>query len=156
MSRRRINVFLEPDHAKLLAEVSTIRGLSKSSIVAAALASALSPDSADEREAAISRRLDRLSRQFSKLEQDQNIAIETLALFVRYYLSVAPVVPESQQTAAWAQGRGRFVKFVQELGRQIQRGRSLVRDLHEEIYPAESDFFPFEQSSSDSDAGAQA
>jgi len=156
MSRRRLNIFLEPDHAKRLADVAALRGLSKSSIIAAALASALSPDSADQREAAISRRLDKLTRQFDKLEQDQNIAIETLALFIRYYLSVTPVVPDAQQPAAWAQGRGRFAKFVQELGRQVQRGKSLVRDLHDEIYPETRDFFTADESASASQTGADA
>lgn len=156
MNRRRMNIFLEPDHAKRLADVAALRGLSKSSIVAAALASALSPDSADQREAAISRRLDKLTRQFDKLEQDQNIAIETLALFIRYYLSVTPMVPDAQQPAAWAQGRGRFAKFVQELGRQVQRGKSLVRDLHEEIYPEEQDFFTADETASPNQTGADA
>src|SRR5258708_3379405 len=118
MSRKRLHIFLEPDHAKRLAACSALTGLSKSSIIAAALASALSPDSADQREAAVSRRLDRLTRQFSKLEQDQNIAIETLALFIRYYLSVTPVVPHAQQLAPWAQGTGRFEQFGQPLCRQ--------------------------------------
>lgn len=156
MSRKRLNIFLEPDHAKRLAEVAALKGLSKSSIIAAALASALSPDSADQREAAVSRRLDRLTRQFSKLEQDQNIAIETLALFIRYYLSVTPVVPDAQQPAAWAQGRGRFAQFVQQLGRQLQGGKSLVRDLHEEIYPETRDFFAFDDGASVGKTGAEA
>src|SRR5690242_20571230 len=103
MKRKRLNIFLEPAHAKRLADTAAVRGKSMSMIVAAALASALSPDSADQREAAIGRRLDRLARQMSKLEQDHNIAIETIALFVRYYLSMSPAVPEAQ--AAWAQGR---------------------------------------------------
>lgn len=156
MRRRRLNIFLEPDHAQRLAELSIAKKLSKSEIIAAALASALSPDSADQREAAISRRLDRLTRQFSKLEQDQNIAIETLALFIRYYLSVTPVVPDGQQLAAWAQGRGRFAQFVQQLGRQLQGGRSLVRDLHEEIYPEARDFFAFDDKETVDQPGAEA
>lgn len=156
MSRTRLNIFLEPDHAKRLADVSALRGISKSKFIAAALASALSPDSADQREAAIARRLDRLTRQLDKVEQDQNIAIETFALFIRYYLSVTPVVPDAQQPAAWAQGRGRFAKFVKELGRQLQRGRSLVRDLHEEIYPEDRDFFTVDDGAPADEAGAQA
>src|SRR5690348_4498437 len=105
MSRMRLNVFLERDHAKQLDALATMKGLSKSSIIAAALASFLSPDGADRREAAIAKRLDRLSRQFDKLERDQNILIETLALYVRYYLSVSAPVPESHQDAARAQGK---------------------------------------------------
>jgi hypothetical protein len=73
-------------------------------IVAAALASWLSPDAGDQREAAIAKRLDRLSRQFERLERDQNIEIETLALFVRYCLTVSTAVTEAHQEAARAQG----------------------------------------------------
>lgn len=141
MSRTRLNIFLEPEHAKRLEELAVMKDLSKSSIIAAALASFLSPDSADRREAAIAKRLDRLSRQFDKLERDQNILIETLALYVRYYLSVTLPVPEAHQDAARAQGRARFEQFVQQLGRHLQRGHSLVREVHDEIFPDESQFF---------------
>ncbi len=111
-----------------------MKGLSKSSIIAAALASFLSPDSADQREAAIGKRLDRLTRQFDKLERDQNILIETLALFIRYYLSVTPAVPEAHQEAARAQGQARFEQFVQQLGpasaaRQQPGARGARRNL---------------------------
>ena len=108
---------------------------SKSSIVAAALASWLSPDAADQREAALAKRLDRLSRQTERLERDQNIQIETLALFIRYYLTVSTPVPEAHQEAARAQGKARFEQFVEQLGRHLLRGRSLVRDVVEELHP---------------------
>jgi hypothetical protein len=141
MSRTRLNVFLEFEHAKRLDELATMKGLSKSSIIAAALASFLSPDGGDRREAAIARRLDQLTRQFDKLERDQNILIETVALFVRYYLSVSLPVPEPHQEAARAQGRARFEQFVQQLARHLQRGNSLVREVHEEVFPDETRFF---------------
>ena len=70
MSRTRLNLFIEHEHAKRLDELAAMKGLSKSSIIAAALASFLSPDSGDQREAAIAKRLDRLSRQLDKLERD--------------------------------------------------------------------------------------
>ena len=141
MTRFRLNTFIEHDHAKRLDELAAMKGVSKSSIVAAALASFLSPDGGDRREAAITRRLDQLTRQFGKLERDQNILIETLALYVRYYLSVTLSVPEAHQEAARAQGRARFEQFIAQLARHLQRGDSLVRDLHEEIVPDESQFF---------------
>jgi hypothetical protein len=141
MSRTRLNLFIEPEHAKRLDELATMKGLSKSSIIAAALASFLSPDSGDQREAAIAKRLDRLSRQLDKLERDQNILIETLALYVRYFLTVSTPVPEAHQEAARAQGRARFEQFVEQLGRHLLRGRSLVRDVVEEIQPDRSPFF---------------
>ncbi|MDX1556816.1 MAG: CopG family transcriptional regulator [Xanthomonadales bacterium] len=134
-SRHRLNLFIERDHARRLDELSTKKGVSKSSIVAAALASWLSPDAADKREAAMAKRLDRLSRQFEKLERDQNILIETVALYVRYYLTVSTPLPESHQEAARAQGRARFEQFIEQLGRHILRGRSLVREVYEELEP---------------------
>ena len=135
MSRARLNLFIQPEHAKRLNELAIKKGVSKSSIIAAALASWLSPDSGDQREAAIAKRLDRLSRQFERLERDQNILIETMALYVRYYLTVSTPVPEAHQDAARAQGKLRFAQFLEQLGRHLQRGRSLVRDVQEEIQP---------------------
>ena len=133
----RMNVFILPEHARQLDVVAAKKGVSKSSIVAAALASWLSPDAADQREAAAAKRLDALARQFERLERDQNILIETLALYVRYFLMVSIPVPEGQQEAARAQGRARYVQFIEQLGRHLQRGRSLVREVHEDIAPAE-------------------
>lgn len=135
MSRARLNIFIEPEHAKRLDRLAVHKGVSKSAVVASALASFLSPDGGDQREAAIAKRLDRLSRQFDRLERDQNILIETVALYVRYFLTVSIPVPEGQQEAARAQGRARFAQFIEQLGRHLQRGRSLVREVHEEIEP---------------------
>lgn len=135
MSQARLNLFIQPDHAKRLDELAAKKGVSKSSIVAAALASWLSPDAGDQREAATAKRLDRLSRQFERLERDQNILIETLALYVRYYLTVSTPIPEAHQEVAKAQGKARFEQFIEQLGRHVLRGRSLVKEVYEEIQP---------------------
>jgi hypothetical protein len=135
MSRTRLNLFIEHEHAQRLEALGTMKGLSKSAIIAAALAAFLAPESGDQREAIIAKRLDRLSRQFDKLERDQNILIETLALYVRYFLTVSNPVPEAHQAAARAQGRARFAQFIEQLGRHLLRGRSLVKDVTEERQP---------------------
>jgi hypothetical protein len=108
-------------------------------VIAAALSSFLSPDATDQREAATAKRLDRLSRQFERLERDQAILIETVALYLRHYLTVALPVPEQQQEALRAQGRARYAQFIEQLARHIQRGRSLVREIHEECAPLDGD-----------------
>ena len=141
MSRSRLNVFLEPDHGRRLAQLAGMKGVSKSAIVAAAFSSYLSPDGGDRREAAIAKRLDKLTRQFDRLERDQTILIETVALFVRYTLTVNAPIPAAHQDAARAQGRERFQQFVDQLARHLQKGRSLVKDVHEEIFPDQSRFF---------------
>ena len=132
MSRARLNIFIEPDHAKRLEQLAAHQGVSKSAVIAAALSSFLSPETAERREAMIVHRLDSLSRQFGRLERDQDILVETLALYVRYYLTVSIPVPEGQLEAARAQGRARYAQFLEQLGRHVQRGRSLVRDLQME------------------------
>ncbi|MDA8449202.1 CopG family transcriptional regulator [Acidovorax sp. GBBC 3332] len=135
MTQQRLNLFIQPEHAKRLDELAAKKGVSKSSIVAAALASWLSTDAGEQREAAIAKRLDRLSRQLERLERDQAILIETLALYVRYYLTVTTPLPEAHQEAARAQGRARFEQFVEQLARHLLRGRSLVRDVVGEMQP---------------------
>ena len=134
MSRARLNVYLEDEHLRRLEEVAALKGISKSSIVAAALATYFSP----ERSAAVTRRLDALSRQFERLERDQTILLETIALWIRHQLAVTAPVPEALQDAARAQGRARFADFLNQLVRHLQRGGSLVREVWHEIDPPSS------------------
>ena len=53
MTRARLNIFVEPEHARRLEDLSLHRGVSKSSVIAAALSSFLSPDDAQRREAVV-------------------------------------------------------------------------------------------------------
>jgi predicted transcriptional regulator len=137
VSRTRLNVFLEREHAKRLDELATLKRISKSGIVAAALASYLSPDGGDRRDAILTRRLDRFAHLFERLERDQTILIETLALFIRHQLAVTAPIPDAYQDAARAQGRVRFEQFTEQLARHLQRGGSLVKEVCEEIAPDE-------------------
>ncbi len=135
MSHYRLNLFIQPEHAKRLDELAAKKACPSRPSSRRRSASWLSPDAGDQREAAIAKRLDRLSRQAERLERDQNIQIETLALFIRYFLTVSTPVPEAHQDAARAQGKARFEQFVEQLGRHLLRGRSLVRDVVEELHP---------------------
>jgi hypothetical protein len=54
---------------------------------------------------------------------------------VRYFLTVSTPVPEAHQDAAKAQGKVRFEQFIEQLGRHLLRGRSLVKEVIEEIQP---------------------
>jgi predicted transcriptional regulator len=138
VSRARLNVFLEPDHALQLEELATLKGVSKSGIIAAAVASYFSPEGPNQRNATLGRRLDALARQIDRVERDQSVLLETVALWVRHQLAVSTPVPEGLQEAARAQGRARFADFVTQLARHLQRGGSLVGDVWREIAPEES------------------
>jgi hypothetical protein len=130
--KTRLNIYLSPGQHEEIAALSAKRRVSKSSVIEAAVASMLSPDSADAREAVFVRRLDRHTRQLERVERDLAIAIETIALFVRFWLAVTPPLPESAQAAAKAKGTERYRDFVETLG---QRGNSLVREISLEIWP---------------------
>ena len=137
MSKARLNIFLEPDHANRLDELATLKGVSKSGIVATAVSAYLSPEGPSQRSATICRRLDALSRQIERLERDQTILLETIALWIRHQLAVGSPVPEGLQDAARAQGRARFADFTAQLARHLQRGGSLVSEVWQEISPEE-------------------
>src|SRR5271166_4856262 len=74
---------LPPDLAGKLADYAARKGATQSLVVEAALTSHLAPDGADRLEAALARRLDRMSRQIERLERHVYIFNEALAVFVR-------------------------------------------------------------------------
>ncbi|MCK1499246.1 CopG family transcriptional regulator [Bradyrhizobium sp. 188] len=131
--RDRMNVYLPPELLKQISDLADRKKISRSAIVEAAVASFLSPDGSDRREAAFTRRLDRLSRQMQRLERDVGLTAETLALFVRFWLTVTPPLPNDAQAAAQAKGRERFEGFVEALGRRLQKGQSFLREIPEDI-----------------------
>ena len=61
------------DLARQIADLADRKKISRSAIVEAAVASFLSPDGADKREAALTRRLDRMTRQIHRIERDLGI-----------------------------------------------------------------------------------
>jgi len=133
--KSRLNCYFDPKLADRLADLAARQGVHRSQLVEAALTSFLSPDALDRREAAYVRRLDRISRQLERIERDLTIAIEAQALFVRFWLSVTAPVPASQQAASKAQGTQRYQGYIETLGRRLQRGDSLVREISQEIWP---------------------
>jgi hypothetical protein len=130
------NVYFPPGLLRQLIDLADRKRLSRSSIVEAAVTSFLSPDGADRKEAVFDRRLDRLSRQIQRLERDLSIATETVALFVRFWLSVTPQLPADAQAAAQAKGKERFEGFVEALGRRLAQGRTLLHDIPRDIDPS--------------------
>jgi hypothetical protein len=131
--RHRMNVYFPPELLKQITDLADRKKLSRSAIVEAAVASFLSPDGADRREAAFARRLDQLSRQVQRLERNVGIAIETLALFVRFWLTVTPPLPADVQAAAQLKGRQRYEGFVEALGQRLQKGQSLLHEIPEDV-----------------------
>lgn len=126
---------LPPDLARLLADYASRKRVPQALLVETALSSYLSPDNSERMEAALGRRLDRLTRQVERLERHVTISNEALALFVRFWLTATPPLPDTAQPAAQAKGRERYERFVEALGRRLAKGQSLAQEISEDIAP---------------------
>ena len=134
--KERLSVYLDPPVMRSLIDYANRRGKSKSLIAEAAIGSFLSPDAAERQEATIARRLDRLGRQSERLERDVGITVETLALFVRFWLTATPALPEQTQADARAKGAERYHAFIEALGRRLAKGPTLLREVSLDVTAA--------------------
>jgi predicted transcriptional regulator len=130
--KARLSVYLDGDVMRSLADFAARRDQSRSLVAEAAIASFLSPDSDERREAIIARRLDGIDRRIQRLERDTNIAIETMALFVRFWLSTTPPLPDATQAATRAKALERYDSFLDALGRRLAKGPKLRQEIGEE------------------------
>ena len=131
--RNRLNIYLSPELLRQIAELASRKKLSQSAIIQAAVTSFLSPDGADRREAAFTRRLDLLTRQIQRLERNAGVTMETLAMFVRFLLTITPPLPPDDQAALQAKGQQRYEGFVEALRRRLQKGQSFLNEIPEDV-----------------------
>lgn len=124
---------LPVDLTRQLADHARSRRVSQTALVEAALAAFLSPDGADRLEAALGRRLDRITRQADRLEWNVDLVNETLALFIRFWLTSNAPLPETALAAAQAVGRERWERFVESLARRMESGPRLGREISRDI-----------------------
>ena len=131
----RHQLFLDTDVSEKLAALAAKPGASKSAILADAVVAWLNRRGAHELDERFGQRLNRISAQLNRIERDGHALLESLALFVRYQLTVTAPLPEPDQ-AARAVGHDRFEAFVDQVGRQIARGgRTLKAKADEEETP---------------------
>lgn len=128
----RLSVYLDPNVMRSLADYSVRRDRSRSIIAEAAIASFLSPDADERREAAIAKRLDGIDRRMQRLERDLGIAVEMTAVFVRFWLASTPQLPDTAQAATRAKAGERYDNFLDVLGRRLAKGPKLRQEIGEE------------------------
>jgi len=128
MQKPRVNVHVTEEVWRRLDKFAGRPNVSKAAIVDAALAAFLSPEADDKRDAAIIRRLDKLDRRLEKLEEQNVVISETLAIIAHICLYFAPIIPEAEKDAAVALGEKRYQKFLNALGNRLAAGTSL-KDL---------------------------
>lgn len=129
----RLSVYLDPAVMRSLADFAARRDRSRSLVAEAAIASFLSPDADERREAAITKRLDGIDRRMQRLERDTTIAIETLALFVRFWLNSTPPPSDAILAATRAKALERYDGFVEALGRRLAKGPKLRQEIGDDV-----------------------
>tara|TARA_B100001778_G_scaffold274722_1_gene237466 strand:+ start:845 stop:1288 length:444 start_codon:yes stop_codon:yes gene_type:complete len=133
--KSQISVYLDPAIMTMLADHAARRDQSQSMIAEAAIASFLSPDAAERREAVIAKRLDQLDRRMTRLERDSGIAVESLAVFIKFWLATTPALPEPAAQAARAKASERYDQFVTALGRRLAKGPKLRQEITDDVSP---------------------
>src|SRR3984893_17363913 len=129
MKKAQLSIYLDREIFASLEAYATRQGRPKSLFAEAAIASFLSPDDSDRREAAIAKRLDRIARVLERLERNGSITLETIALFIRFWLTSTPALPEHSSSAARAKGAERYDRFVEALGRRLSSGSTMLKEV---------------------------
>lgn len=137
----KLSAYVSDSVAQRLELAARRPGTNKSAIVDAALDRFLNPERDTSGDAALIRRLDRMSRQLDRADRDLSIMAETIALFVRYYLTITPPLPSGDQDAARALGRERFEMFVAQVGKRVASGGRLVADIMDQVSTSNPDLF---------------
>jgi predicted transcriptional regulator len=100
MAKKKYTLYLPVPLARKLDQVARDRHGGKSALVEDAVRASLEPQPHAGIEDALARRLNEINRTLATLARDQLVATETLALFVRYFLTATPPVPDSEQESA--------------------------------------------------------
>lgn len=117
----RQNLYLDREITDALEALAAGNRGNKSRLVNDALAGWLARRGTREVDELLKPRLDRLSREIGLVRRDLDVVLESLALFVRYQLTVTAPLPDGD-AAALAVGRDRFESFVAQVGRQLAAG----------------------------------
>jgi hypothetical protein len=127
--KARQNLYLEPKLNSQLEALAEKPGGSKSAILNDALRAYLRKRGAATPDEDLTVRLDRLFNHLARIERNQQVAIESLALFIRYELGNTPPLPAREQAAAQALGKDRFEAFIVQISRRIADGKSVSLDV---------------------------
>jgi transcriptional regulator of met regulon len=141
MTRKRYNIALSRSLARKLETLAAGRHCGKSALVEEALQLVFEPQAMPGVEDATARRLEQLNRTVTRIDRDLAITAETVGLFVRYFLTITPPLPESEQEPARLLGRKRFDVFVDEIARRMGGDRRLATEVLARLNQNEPDQF---------------
>lgn len=105
-------------------------GATKSAILTDAVTAWLNRRGASELEERFAIRLDRMTQAIGRVDRDTHVILETLALFIRFELSIQAPLAENDH-AGRALAAKRFEAFVSQVGRHVASGRRTLTTMPE-------------------------
>jgi predicted DNA-binding protein len=139
----KISVHLSEQVAERLTVAAKRDGVSKTAIIEAAISCYLEQKN-DTSDSAALLRLNWMSRQLEKLDRDLKIVCETVALHVRYHLTVTPPLSSGAHRAACVLGSERFEVLAAQVGRRVHLGTPLMRETIDRLSVTSPDLFAHE------------
>lgn len=122
----RHHLSLDPKLSRELEKLCRSAGTTKSNVLAKALEAFIETRGESELDQRYGLRLDRISRELNRVARDVEIALESLALFIRFMITLNAHTPAPDK-ATQAIARERFQNFVDQVSRQIAGGNKTLR-----------------------------
>lgn len=144
-SKPRVRAYVDHDTYAKLQFATTRPHVSISDTVNNALKVYLSDEYSMERDSAILRRLDRMTRENERFNQKLAIQSEALAGFMLYVMRVTPQLPEAEKAAAMARGNKLFDELIDNLKTRLESTSKSLFGTFEDVYADESAFFSEEE-----------
>jgi predicted transcriptional regulator len=141
MSKKRYTLYISRPLARRFDLIAQQRNGAKSALVEEALRAVLEPQQHAGLEEGLARRLNELNRVVAGLRREMAVATETLAIFVRYFLTVTPPLPQDEQEPARLLGRERYQVLLTEVGRRVAENERLVAEVIATVPVTQNDLF---------------
>jgi len=139
--KKRYSLYLPAPLARKFDLVAQQRHGSKSALFEEAMRASLEPERVPNLEEAIARSLNDLKKGVGGMARDLAVIAETLALYVRYYLTVTPPLPQSDHQSAQLLGKQRFQIFVAQIGRRLAGDHRFVSEVLKTVAVNNPDLF---------------
>ncbi|ACI50849.1 putative regulator protein [Gluconacetobacter diazotrophicus PA1 5] len=126
--RQRMNVYFEPGLLKQVEALAERRKVSKSAVIEAAVLSLVSGEDDGRRDAALSKRLDRLGRRIDDVDEAVAVLGEAFALYTHAWMMRQLPIPANENEAAKDRGAEMYVRFNEVLVRRLARGQRFLNE----------------------------
>ncbi|GAA4477290.1 ribbon-helix-helix domain-containing protein [Gluconacetobacter asukensis] len=128
-----MNVYFEPGLLKQVEALAERRKVSKSAVIEAAVLSLVSGEDDGRRDAALSKRLDRLGRRIEDVDEAVAVLGEAFALYTRSWMTHQLPVPANENEAARDRAAEMYARFNEMLVRRLAKGRRFLHDRIKDV-----------------------